>query len=416
MTCSTFRYEAREASGTKVEGVIEAVDRQGALALLSERGLFPLCLEACKARADGPAARADSGAKTASRRPTGGRISRKEISAFTREMSTLLQATIPIPVALQGLGDEEENPALRRLILNLASSVRTGSALSASMEAYPRLFPTLYTSMIKAGEEAGALDKVMGDLADLLEHEDEIRGEVLGAVAYPAFVLTLGIITTFVLLVFVLPPIFGMLEGTVTVLPLPTRVLLEGSRFFRERWPWVLGAAVVAVLLAGWFFRSRTGAFLWDSFKLRLPVVGSVFRASALGRFARTLGTLAHSGVSILPSLEIARKTVGNLFFAEAVLQVAEETRGGDSLATPLKKLGLFPSTMVQMIAVGEETGRLDSMLLRVATMQERILRSRSRTLISLLAPVLILIVGAMVGFIVIALLLPIFQMSQAVR
>jgi general secretion pathway protein F len=415
----SFRYKAIEPGGSAVTGLVDADDRRGALGLLAGRGLFPTSLEECSApaRVHAPAAPAFSrpAAAPAGRRE-GGRISRKEITAFTREMATLLNATIPIPAALHGLGQEEENPALRAVIADLGASVRGGNSLSDAMAAYPRLFPKLYTSMVQVGEEAGALDRVLADLADLLEHEDEVRGEVLGAVAYPAFVLAMGIITTFVLLVFVLPNLFGMLDGMTDALPLPTRILLAVSSFFEKEWPWVLLGTTAAVFLIVRWLKTPSGALLKDTWKVRLPVVGPVFRASALGRFARTLGTLTQSGVSLLPALEITRNTVGNLSYAAAIDQVAEETRGGDSLATPLRKLGLFPPTLVQMIAVGEETGRLDAMLLRVATMQERLVRARSRTLISLLAPAMILVIGVLVGFIVMALLLPIFQMSQQVH
>jgi type II secretory pathway component PulF len=415
---TSFRYQAREATGDVVTGFVEALDRQGALSVLTGRGLFPSRLEpagkASRAPGEATASTATQDSSAAPRQ--GGRIARKQITAFTREMATLLEATIPIPSALQGLAEEEENPALRQVIGELAVAVRSGKSFSEAMNAYPKLFPKIYTSMVEVGEEAGALDKVLQDLADLLEHEDEVRGEALSAVAYPAFILGLGILTTAVLLVFVLPRLFGMLEGMMAALPLPTRILLAISRFFQAYWLWVLvGAAACGAAARSWV-RSPAGALWWDAVKLRLPAVGGVFRASALARFARTLGTLARSGVSLLPALEISRNTVGNLVYARAIAQVAEETRGGDSLAGPLKKQGLFPPTMVQMIAVGEETGRLDAMLLRVAAIEERLVRGRSRTLISLLAPALILVVGALVGFIVMALLLPIFQMSQAVR
>ena len=416
----SFRYKAVDPGGAAIAGLVDADDRRGALDLLAGRGLFPTSLEECPTSTAAlaallqPAARAGSAAPAAPRR--GGRIARKEITAFTREMATLLGATIPIPAALNGLGQEEENAALRAVILDLAAAVRSGNSLSDAMAAYPRLFPKLYTSMVQVGEEAGALDRVLTDLADLLEHEDEIRGEVLGAVAYPAFVLGLGIITTCVLLIFVLPNLFGMLDGMTDALPLPTRILLAFSSFFSREWPWIFAGAALAIYGLVKWLRTPAGATLKDAWKVKLPVLGPVFRASALGRFARTLGTLTQSGVSLLPALEITRNTVGNLSYAAAIDQVAEETRGGDSLAAPLRKLGLFPPTLVQMIAVGEETGRLDAMLLRVAAMQERLVRGRSRTLISLLAPALILVIGVLVGFIVMALLLPIFQMSQTVR
>jgi general secretion pathway protein F len=266
------------------------------------------------------------------------------------------------------------------------------------------------------GEEAGALQKVMTDLAGLLEHEDEVRSEVVSAVAYPCFVLGFGIFTVLILLTVVLPKLFTMLQDMLDILPLPTRILLAVSGFLQTYWLPVLLGSAGAIFAASWYLKTPEGARFWDRLKLKLPVMGSVFRAAALGRFARTLGTLARSGVSLLPALKIVENTIGNLILAEMIARVSEETRGGNSLAAPLRKLNIFPRTVIQMISVGEETGKLDEMLLKVADIEERQMRARTRTLISLLAPALILVVGALVGFMVIALLLPIFKMSQAVR
>ncbi len=465
----SFRYQAREPSGSLVEGEVDAIDRQRALSLLADRGLFPSRLDVCseaaaetgvaverrsgsaqrapredeavdtapveapKARERGPDVDVVEHAREAQRPPRKqvdlpaavspvgarrpqGRVTRKEVTAFTREMATLLEASIPIPRALEGLGDEEENDALRGVIEDLGAQVRGGRSLSQALATYPTLFPPLYSSMVKVGEESGQLARVLDDLATLLENEDEIRGEVLGAVAYPVFVLIMGAVTTFVLLAFVLPRLFGMLEDLMDALPMPTRILLATSRFFQGWWLVLVIAIVAAALLLRWYYRSPAGGARLDRWKLRVPVVGPVFRASVLTRFARTLGTLVHSGVSLLPALEIVRNTVGNRHVSRQIDEVAEGTRGGDSLATPIRRLGLFPATMVQMIAVGEETGTLDVMLLKVAKIQERHMRGRSKTLISLLAPVLILVVGALVGFIVVALLLPIFRMSSSLR
>jgi len=418
---NAFRYQAIEANGTAVKAVIEAEDRKGALQLLGKRGLFPSSLEVCSS-----AAAAGNGAVLApvlQAKPMGAsdfhfgkRIKRKEITAFTREMGALLGAGIPIPQALDGLGEEEENPALKEMVLKLCDSVRKGTALSAALEEQPRLFSKLYVSMVRVGEEAGVLPKVMADLADLLEHEDEVRGEVLSAVAYPVFVLGFGVFTVVILLTVVLPRLFGMLQEMLAILPLPTLILLKVSGVLNRHWPWILLAIVAVIGGLRWYLRSPRGAENWDRTKLRLPVMGSVLRAAALSRFARTLGTLVKSGVSLLPALKIVENTIGNLVLAKVVAQVAEETRGGDSLATPLRKLGVFPRTVVQMISVGEETGKLDEMLLKVADIEERHMRARTKTLISLLAPALILVVGALVGFMVIAILLPIFRMSRAIH
>ena len=409
---NSFSYQAIEASGAAVKGVIEAEDRKAALQLLGQRGLFPSNLEACST-----AAASDT---TAATKPAGfsfgHRIGRKEITAFTREMSALLGAAIPIPQALESLGEEEENLALRAVVLQISEAVRKGDSFSAALSTHPRLFSTLYTSMVRVGEEAGVLPKVMNDLADLLEHEDEVRGEVLAAVAYPMFVLCFGICTVGILLTVVLPRLFGMLQEMLTVLPLPTLILLKVSSTLHQHWFVILVTIVGVVGGLSWYLRTPHGANAWDKIKLRIPFMGAVFQSAALGRFARTLGTLVKSGVSLLPALKIVEHTIGNRVLAAQIARVAEETRGGDSLAAPLRKLGIFPRTVVQMISVGEESGKLDEMLLKVADIEERHMRARTKTLISLLAPILILVVGAMVGFMVIALLLPIFKMSRAIH
>jgi len=414
---TSFRYQAISENGRSTKGVIEAEDRKSALQLLGKQGLFPSTLEICASNGE---AKAPSAAPMPKPRRPSPRlnvgIKRKDITAFTREMAALLGAAIPIPQALDALGEEEDNPALKQVVLKISESVCKGAALSAALEEHSRLFTNLYVSMVRVGEEAGALQKVMADLADLLEHEDEVRSEVVSAVAYPIFVLGFGVFTVTILLTVVLPRLFSMLQEMLQILPLPTLILLKISGILHGHWPWILLALAGIVIGGRRFFRSPKGAHFWDTAKLRLPIMGSVFRAAALSRFARTLGTLAKSGVSLLPALKIVENTIGNLFLARLIAQVSEETRGGDSLATPLRKLEIFPKTAIQMINVGEETGRLDEMLLKVADIEERHMRARTKTLISFLAPALILVVGALVGFMVIALLLPIFKMSQAIR
>jgi general secretion pathway protein F len=404
-----FRYEAVGSRGATVDGVIEASDRRAALALLSERGLFPRSIEAAEGKST-------EATLPVSSWQIGTGIRRKEITAFTRQMAALLGAGIPIPQALDGLGEEEENPALRRLIQQMGDSVRKGQAFSAALEEHPKLFSNLYASMVRVGEEAGALPKVMNDLAALLEHEDEVRGEVVAAVSYPIFVLGFGIFTVAVLLTVVLPRLFTMLQEMLTVLPLPTLILLRTSGFIQQYWPYLIVAAIGTVAALRWFVGTERGRLLLDQAKLKIPALGPVFLSSALSRFARTLGTLVKSGVSLLPALKIVEHTIGNMVLARLIAQVSEETRGGDSLAAPLRKMGIFPRTVIQMINVGEESGTLDDMLLKVAEIEEREMRAKTKTLISLLAPALILAVGALVGFMVIALLLPIFKMSRAIR
>jgi general secretion pathway protein F len=413
---SEFRYQAVETGGTRVTGVVEADDRRSALRLLGERGLCPSILELNGQTGAAPAAGSAPKSGGAPGFTLGRRIKRKEITALTREIGALLGAGIPIPQALDSLGEEEENPALKAVILQTAESVRKGVALSAALEEHAKLFGKLYCSMIRVGEEGGVLPKVMNDLATLLEHEDEVRDEVKLAVGYPVFVLIFGIATVAILLTVVLPRLFTMLQDMLPVLPLPTLILLKTSHGLHHYWPWLL-LGLSGVFFGGrQYVRTTDGARHWDWLKLRLPMIGPVVRSATLGRFARTLGTLVRSGVSLLPALKIVENTVGNRILAQQIARVAEETRGGDSLATPLRKLGLFPRTMVQMIDVGEQTGKLDEMLLKVADNEERQMRTRTKALISWLAPALIMVVGSLVGFMVIAILLPIFRLSHALR
>jgi general secretion pathway protein F len=416
---NAFQYRALENDGALVEGTIEAEDRRSALQALGRRGLFPSSLEVLAGKdvaAPGRRERPREGTPGPAVARAGGRIKRREITAFTREMSALLAASIPIPQALDGLSEEEANLAFQAVLQQIARSVKTGSSFSAALGEQPRLFSGLYVSMVRVGEEAGALPQVMADLASLMEHEDEVRGEVVAAVAYPVFVLGFGVVTATILLTVVMPRLFSMLQEMLQVLPLPTLVLLKVSQILTRFW-WLL-LAVAAGLFFGVrrYGRTPKGGQLIDTVKLALPLIGPVFRAAALGRFARTLGTLAGAGVSLLPSLKIVENSIGNRVLAHQIARVAEETRGGDSLASPLRKLGIFPATVVQMISVGEESGRLPEMLLKVAEMEERHMRALTKTLISFLAPLLILVVGTLIGFMVIALLLPIFRMSRAIH
>jgi general secretion pathway protein F len=419
---NSFRYQAIEAGGASVQGTIEAEDRRSALQLLGQRGLFPSSLETCApASTTGSTTvfskeSASAPAKGITFSGFGSGVRRKDITAFTREMSALVGAAIPIPQALDSLGQEEENPALREALLHISESVRKGAAFSGALEEHPRLFTKLYVSMVKVGEEAGVLPKVMNDLADFLEHDDEVRSEVRAAVAYPLFVLGFGVVTVIVLMTYVLPQLLSMLTDMLDVLPLPTIILLKISSLMHHYWLAILLVVAGAVFGIRSYLRTPAGADNWDKLKLRLPVMGGLFLAAALGRFSRTLGTLVRSGVSLLPALKIVENTIGNRVLARQIALVAEETRGGDSLAGPLRKLGIFPRTVVQMIDVGEESGKLDEMLLKVADIEERHMRAKTKTLISLLAPILILVVGAMVGFMIIAILLPIFRMSKGVH
>ncbi|MDA0752971.1 MAG: type II secretion system F family protein, partial [Verrucomicrobia bacterium] len=276
-----FRYKAIQANGTASDGTIEAEDRREALCLLDTQGLFPSLLEAdrsdsSKASTTAAKTKPDSKEKPQSFR-FGSGIKRKEITAFTQEMAALLEAGITIPQALMAMKEEIDNPALREIVQSLWESVHKGIALSAAMESHPKHFSSLYVNMIRVGEEAGALHQVMQDVADLLEHEDDVRSEVTGAVAYPMFVLGFGVFTVALLLTVVLPRLFGMLTDMMDVLPLPTLILLSVSTFIQNYW-WliliVLGGATYGLVT---YIKTPQGRLTVDKWKLKLPLLGPVF-------------------------------------------------------------------------------------------------------------------------------------------
>ena len=405
-----FQYSAMGADGSSKTGTLEAADKRTAIKELRSQSLVPTSLK--PVTANQPSSKAQASAPEGKRR---GRVGRKQITSFTRELAALLGAGIPVSQALSSLSEEEENAALSQIIQELSEGLRSGLALSEAMEAKPKLFNDLYVSMVRVGEEAGALEDVMNDLADMMEHQDEVRGEMSAAVSYPLFVLGFGFLSVTVLLGFVLPRLFGMLQDMLDTLPLPTLILLGMANFLKSYGIWVLIGIVGCVVPLVRYLRTPKGQMAFDKFKLAMPVIGPVVRSAALSRFAQTLGALAKNGVSLLPALKIVEDTIGNRALGAQVALVAEDTRGGDSLAQPLKRLKMFPATAIQMIRVGEESGTLDSMLLKVAAIEERRLRGKTKTVINLVAPALILGVGAVIGFIVVAILLPIFNMSSAI-
>jgi type II secretory pathway component PulF len=339
---SEFRYQA-VATTARAWRASSKPMTAGALQLLGQRGLFPSRLEL-----NSPTAKRH---KIPPQKPQ--RDSRNRGRPHQTQGCHRLDARnqrparrgIPIP---QGVGQPGRRGGKSRAqggVKKISETVRKGVAFSVALEEHPKLFGKLYSSMVRVGEEGGVLPKVMADLADLLEHEDEVRGEVTAAVAYPVFVLVFGICTVTVLLTVVLPRLFSMLQDMLPVLPLPTLILLKVSHALHSYWPWILiGLAMVAFSADRWYLRTPRGRGKLGQIKLRLPLIGPVVRAAALGRFARTLGTLVKSGVSLLPALENCGKHHRQPRAGPQVARVAEETRGGDSLATPLRKLGFFPA------------------------------------------------------------------------
>lgn len=401
---SVFVYKAKKGPGETVDGRIEADSRTVALARLDALGLSPISLELV-------------GMPHGGGRRARGRASGRDVTIFTRQLAGLLRAGVPILRALATIQQQSGNAAFKAILDEMVGSVRDGRMLSETLQRFPALFPELYVNMVHAGESAGLLDEMLLRLAEAREREDELRGKVLGAVAYPVLVLSIGAVSVFVILSFFLPRITHLFEGMNQVLPLPTRMVMAVSGVFAAGWGWLLAAFVLAAFVLQRYVRSPGGRLTVDALVLRLPVVGRFALDTDLVRFSRTLALLLAAGIPIERALALSAKTLLNRRLQEAVHQVGDATvRRGASLAEGFRQRPEIPVFLTNMMAVGEEGGRLDESLQEAASFYQRELERDLRLMTTLLEPVLILVVGLVVGFIIFAMLLPIFQIGQGLR
>jgi len=408
-----FSYKALTADGEIVAGSLTAPHRRMALQSLEAKGLTPTDLEEFAA----------GGAKGSfldrllsvgkERVP---RLKDAELTEMTRQLSTMINSDVILIDALGVIYDQAEQESLRTVVGKLREAVRGGESLSAAMARQPRTFSPLYISMVRVGEAGGLLGDVLNQMADLLESEQEVRGEVRTALAYPILVLVLGIATVIMAFTVVMPRVLRIFTGVQAALPLPTRILINTGTFMRAHW-WhlALGLSVVVVVLVQ-LVRTERGRELWDRIRLRVPLLGALVRKSAIARFSRCLGALVHGGVPLLEGLESVRALLNNRVMSRVIDQAMGSIKEGRSFADSLRRSDLFPSMVTHMVGVGEKTGRLDHMLQRIAETYERQSRRLVRMLISLLAPALIICIAGMVAFIALALLLPIFKMNQLIR
>lgn len=311
--------------------------------------------------------------------------------------------------------EQSENVQARDLLSGILDSVKAGSSLSDALAEHRDVFPDMMVSMVHMGEVSGTLDEVLTRLAEFFEKQDEIRGEVKAALAYPALVLVLGIGSAVFLVAFVIPRLGVLFEGLGEQLPLPTRILCGVADVLGSIW-WLLGLLIVGAVIGFRVLSKRPRVrYAWDRFKLRLPWAGSLIRQAAIARFARALGTLVHADVPMVEALDISRTAVGNVPISRALGEIGQQVQEGGSLAALMKSSGVFPPLPVQMVAVGEQTGHLDQMLLRVAEAYDRQTASSTRMMTSMLAPALILCVAIVVAFIILSLVLPIFRISSGI-
>jgi type IV pilus assembly protein PilC len=355
-------------------------------------------------------------AKAAPKRKRGGHISMRDTVIFTRQFSTMINAGLPLVQALDILAKQSENKNLQDVTRSVVFDVESGHTVADALSKHKNAFTDLYVNMVAAGEAGGILDTILLRLAVFLEKNDALVRKVKGAMIYPGVIMGVAAAAVSVLLIFVIPTFQSMFESVDMTLPLPTRIVIGISAFLRGYW-WALliGAAAAGYMLRA-YYGTPNGRLRIDKIMLGLPVLGDVLRKSAVSRFTRTLGTLISSGVSILDGLEITAKTAGNRVIQDAVMAARTSIAGGDTISSPLQKSQVFPPMVISMIAVGEQTGGLDEMLSKIADFYDEEVDAAVSNLLSLLEPIMIVFLGVIVGGMVIAMYLPIFEMMNAVQ
>jgi type IV pilus assembly protein PilC len=398
----TYTYKVRDKSGTIVSGTLVADNEALVLQRLREQGFTPLEVKQQK--------------RGLNIELTPKKVKLKELSVFSRQFATMVNSGLPILRGLAILAEQTSNPQLAKTLGETRMDVEQGASLSESFAKHPKVFNDLYVAMVKSGETGGSLDGTLLRLAEMLENEVKLRGKIKSAMTYPIAVVGLVLLIMAAMLLFVVPQfktIYGSLGGE---LPLPTRALLAVSEAFKKYWYIVLGGAIgFRVFLKRWK-KTPKGREAIDGFKLRVPVFGSLFHKTALARFASTFSMLLRSGVPILQALEIVSDTVNNKVISKAIMDVQGSVREGESMARPLMKHKVFPPMVVQMIAVGEETGQVDIMLEKVASFYNQEVEASVDALTSLIEPLLIAFIGGFVGAAVVALYMPMFNIIKMIQ
>jgi len=350
------------------------------------------------------------------KKPKRGHIKMRDIVILTRQFSTMINAGLPLVQAMTILAEQSQNKVLSEIMRKVVFDVESGNTVADALSKHPQAFSNLYVNMVAAGEAGGILDTILMRLATFMEKNDALIRKVKGAMIYPGVIMSVAAIAVTVLLIFVIPVFENLFASAGLALPLPTRIVMGASRFLKGYWYIVLGVATTAFFMFKRYHATSDGKLKIDRFMLKVPVLGDVLRKSAVSRFTRTLGTLISSGVSILDGLEITAKTAGNRVVQDAIMESRSSIAGGDTIAQPLKKSGVFPPMVISMISVGEQTGGLDEMLSKIADFYDEEVDAAVSNLLSLLEPVMILVMGAAVLLIVLAILLPIIEINQLVR
>jgi type IV pilus assembly protein PilC len=396
---ATFTYTARAFNGDLRTATIDASSRDDVIAQLRKQRLSVVKIDQDAAKKIGR-----------------GSIKTRDVVIFTRQFSTMINSGLPLVQALTILAEQTDNKALAEVTKKVVFDVESGNTVADALSKHPRAFTNLYVNMVAAGEAGGILDTILLRLATFLEKNDALVRKVKGAMIYPAVIMSVAAIAVVVLLIFVIPVFAGMFASAGQALPLPTRIVIGASGFLKAYW-WLIGAIII---VGGYslrkYYATNGGKLVIDRLMLHAPVLGDVLRKSAVSRFTRTLGTLISSGVSILEGLEITAKTAGNRVIQDAIMQSRSSIAGGDTIAQPLQKSKVFPPMVISMIAVGEQTGGLDEMLSKIADFYDEEVDAAVGNLLSLLEPIMIVFLGVVVGGMVVAMYLPIFDMVNAVN
>jgi type IV pilus assembly protein PilC len=416
----TFAYEAMNASGQEVKAEVEASSSEEAIAKIRALGQYPTKVRERAARKTvrkKSGGKADSGVKKRSMPISIGGVPQKQLVNFTRQLSTLQDAGLPILRSLQILEQQQRPGLLKAIVGGVGDEVEGGGTLSDAMAHYPKAFDKLYVNMINAGEAGGVLDLILARLADFMEKAAKLKKKVIGAMIYPIVVITIAIGIVAVIMIFVIPKFKQIFHDFHLKLPGVTELLLSISTFFAEQYGWLylILSPIVIVLFLKLVRMSETGRYVVDLIKLKIPILGMILAKTGIARFTRTLGTLISAGVPILDAINITKETSGNEVYARALVKVHDAIREGDSMAQPLKSTKICDAIVVNMIDVGEETGDLDKMLLKVADNYDSDVDVLVGSLISILEPVMVVVLGVIVGFIVIALFMPMITLIEGI-
>jgi type IV pilus assembly protein PilC len=397
----SFEWKGRDRGGRPQSGILVADNKEAVLAVLRRQQIVPLAVK-------------EKGKEIALPKIRRG-VDEKLLAIFTRQFSVMIDAGLPLVQCLQILGEQQENKAFQRIILQVREDVEAGSSLANAMRKHPLAFNDLYVNMVAAGEAGGILDTILQRLSTYIEKAARLKAQVKSAMIYPTAVIAIAVLVVYVILWKVIPVFASLFASLGAELPLPTRVVVWLSKFVGRFW-WLIAAVVVGAIFAvRRYYATTQGKLVIDRILLRAPILGQVLRKIAVARFCRTLGTLLSAGVPVLESLEITARTSGNAVIEQAILEVRKQVEEGKSMAEPLKTTGQFPAMVVQMISVGEATGAMDTMLAKIAEFYEEEVDVAVAGMMKLIEPIMILFLGVVIGGIVISMYMPMFDLISKI-